>query len=85
MWEYQEGMITEFNVTELEEFTPKTPPATTFSWDATCWKPTYNCLDDFTKESWGSEWTDRTSVLDPTLSTYEVPVGICYGNKTWFD
>ena len=84
-WEYEQGMITEFDVTELTEFTPKTPPSANLPWDASCWTPVADCRVDFTQESWGSEWTDRTSVLDPTLSTWEVPVGHCYGNETWFD
>lgn len=83
-WEYEEGMFTNFEVTELETFSPRTPIAIDFNWDATCWKPTTDC-SEFLEEPIGRPGTDRTNVLDPTDNVFEAPIGSCWGNQSWFD
>lgn len=79
-WEYAEGMFTRFDVTELEEFTPRTPPQTEFSWEKTCidaWKPTTDC-SEFEIEQIGRGHIEVTSVYDPTKLLYEQPMGSCW-------
>ena len=73
-------MFTRFEVTELEEFTPRTPPSTDFTWNQTCvqaWKPTTDC-SEFLIEPIGRPHIDHTSVYDPTKSVYEEPMGACW-------
>jgi len=83
-WEWEEGMYTNFGVTELEEFTPRTPPTANLPWDAECWRPTATCAD-FIQEWMGGDQSSRTSTNDANASTYEALQGSCYGNKTWND
>ena len=73
-------MFTRFEVTELEEFTPRTPPQTEFTWEQTCveaWTPTTDC-SEFLVEQIGRGHIEVTSVYDPTKSVYEEPMGSCW-------
>ena len=53
-WEYNDGSYTNFEVSELEEFTPRDPPSVDLPWDSECWRPTYTCAD-FWQEHIGGE------------------------------
>ena len=73
-------MFTRFDVTELEEFTPKTPPQTKFSWEQTCvdaWKPSTDC-SQFEVEQIGREHIEVTSVYDPNKILNYHPKGACW-------
>ena len=73
-------MFTRFEVTELEEFTPRTPPQTEFTWEQTCveaWTPTTDC-SEFLVEQIGRGHIEVTSVYDPTKSVLEEPMGSCW-------
>ena len=83
-WEYDDGAYTNFEVTELEEFTPREPYAANFPWDSECWRPAYTCAD-FWQEHIGGEQEDRVSTTDADKSTYEALQGSCYGNLEWND
>ena len=50
MWEAREGIFEKFEVTELETFTPSTPPQVVFDWDDCGFTaPDINC-SEFKKE-----------------------------------
>lgn len=83
-WEYEDGMFSRFDVTELTTFTPRTPTQAEFGWDATCWKPTTDC-SEFLQEPIGRPDVERTNVLDPTADMYEAPRGSCWGHESWYD
>jgi len=53
-WEYNDGSYTNFEVSELDEFTPRDPPSVDLPWDSECWRPTYTCAD-FWQEHIGGE------------------------------
>jgi len=83
-WEAEEGMMyTTFEVDELEEFTPRTPPSANLPWDAECWRPTATCAD-FIQEWMGGDQSFRRRFTDDA-KTYEALQGSCYGNKAWND
>ena len=82
-WEYEDGVYTNFGVTELEEFTPRTPPTANLPWDAECWRPTATCAD-FIQEWMGGDQSSRKRFTGDA-KTYEALQGSCYGNKAWND
>ena len=83
-WEWEEGLYTNFEVTELDEFTPREPPSVNLPWDSDCWRPTLTCAD-FWQEHIGGEQESRVSTTNADKSTYENLQGSCYGNLEWND
>lgn len=77
MWEAEEGIFEQFEATELDEWTPKTPASTDFSWDATCWVPDISC-SEFRDEEIGVPGLKRVSVVDTSQSTDESNAGACW-------
>ena len=87
-WEYDDGMYTAFEVEEIFEFEPRTPPTANLPWDAEwaeCFRPDLTCADFIQEHIGGDFQEDRVSTQDASKSTYEPLQGSCYGNLEWGD
>jgi len=84
-WYEEEGIFTKFEVTELQSFTPRTPPSVDLDWKtAECgFTPPDTKCDEFDLSDIGVSKTRYN--VNTGEEIFEEYIGSCWGSTSWFD